>query len=296
MRPLSRLSQEYSRARRIERLIVRRIMWRWKLGRPGFSLAIPGAQSRSWRRGTPSGWTTRRCVITSCACHAWRQLMPLPVNWSRHAQPLRRPWHLPMGLGRAAWLARSTWFIVGLAGGGRSRRRQPAKEFEGARRFVYTGTRSELMDQLLPTTTTADEKKRDAKCAVLPVGSFEQHGDYLPLVTDTVIAAVISRELSSAYPLLQLPPVTISCSHEHSEWSGTVSISSSTLHSMVNDIYCSIASSGLTALRPELPWGQLCPGQCRPGRKRPGEENGPFPVRNGLGASPTVRGACHIGP
>ena len=42
------------------------------------------------------------------------------------------------------------------------------------------------MDQLLPTTTTADEKTRGAKCAVLPVGSFEQHGDYLPLVTDTV--------------------------------------------------------------------------------------------------------------
>jgi hypothetical protein len=36
------------------------------------------------------------------------------------------------------------------------------------------------MNQLLPTTTTADEKNRDAKCAVLPVGSFEQHGDYLP--------------------------------------------------------------------------------------------------------------------
>ena len=104
------------------------------------------------------------------------------------------------------------------------------------------------MNQLLPTATTADEKARDAKCGVLPIGSFEQHGDYLPLITDTVVASAISRELSNAYPLLRLPPVTISCSHEHSAWHGTVSISSSTLHFIVNDIYSSIANSGLTSL------------------------------------------------
>ena len=104
------------------------------------------------------------------------------------------------------------------------------------------------MNHLLPMTTTAEEKERNAKCAVLPVGSFEQHGDFLPLITDTVVASAIARELSNAYPLLQLPPVTISCSHEHSAWHGTVSISASTLHSMVNDIYSSIANSGLTAL------------------------------------------------
>src|SRR6266496_2712763 len=72
------------------------------------------------------------------------------------------------------------------------------------------------MNHILPTATTSGEKKRDADCAVLPVGSFEQHGDYLLLITDTVIASVVSRELASAYSLLQLPPVTISCSHEHS--------------------------------------------------------------------------------
>ena len=33
------------------------------------------------------------------------------------------------------------------------------------------------MYQLLPSATTADEKARDVKCAILPVGSFEQHGD-----------------------------------------------------------------------------------------------------------------------
>jgi creatinine amidohydrolase len=104
------------------------------------------------------------------------------------------------------------------------------------------------MNHFLPTATTSDEKERGADCAILPVGSFEQHGDYLPLITDTVIAAVVARELASAYPLLQLPPVAISCSHEHSAWRGTVSISSSTLHSIVDDVYRSIMGSGLASL------------------------------------------------
>lgn len=104
------------------------------------------------------------------------------------------------------------------------------------------------MNHLLPTTTTSDENDRDANCAVLPVGSFEQHGAYLPLITDTVVATTVSHELSNTYSLLRLPPVTISCSHEHSSWRGTVSISASTLQALVNDIYRSIADSGLTSL------------------------------------------------
>jgi creatinine amidohydrolase len=104
------------------------------------------------------------------------------------------------------------------------------------------------MNHLLPTTTTSDVKAGGAKCAVLPIGSFEQHGDYLPLITDTVVASVIARELAKAYPVLQLPPVTISCSHEHSAWAGTASISASTLYAIVNDVYASVANSGLTSL------------------------------------------------
>jgi creatinine amidohydrolase len=72
-------------------------------------------------------------------------------------------------------------------------------------------------------------------------------GDYLPLITDTAVATVIAQELAHAYPLLRLPPVTISCSHEHSAWAGTVSISASTLYAVINDIYSSIANSGLTS-------------------------------------------------
>ena len=104
------------------------------------------------------------------------------------------------------------------------------------------------MNYLLPTSTTTDERGRGAQVAVLPVGSFEQHGSYLPLITDSAIAVTICRELASAYPLLQLPPITISCSHEHSAWPGTVSISTQTLISMITDIADSVNKSGVSAL------------------------------------------------
>ncbi|MGC5015219.1 creatininase family protein [Streptosporangium sp. DT93] len=104
------------------------------------------------------------------------------------------------------------------------------------------------MIPLLPTATTTEERHRNADVAILPVGSFEQHGDYLPLSTDTIVATLIARQIADAYPVLLLPPVTISCSHEHSAWPGTASISARTLHAIVTDVYDSITRSGPTAL------------------------------------------------
>lgn len=87
-----------------------------------------------------------------------------------------------------------------------------------------------------------------AAVALLPIGSFEQHGDFLPLVTDTVVACAIAREVSLAYPAMLLPPITISCSHEHASWRGTVSISSRTLYQIVSDVAGSLTRSGVDHL------------------------------------------------
>ncbi|MFE2069316.1 creatininase family protein [Streptomyces sp. NPDC059467] len=105
---------------------------------------------------------------------------------------------------------------------------------------------------LLPTDTTEEVRTRGAgvstQVAVLPVGSFEQHGPYLPLATDTLVACAVAREIAAAFPVHLLPPVTVSCSHEHAAWPGTVSISSVTLHAVVNDIADSLRRSGVEAL------------------------------------------------
>lgn len=105
---------------------------------------------------------------------------------------------------------------------------------------------------LLPADTSEDVRARGAgvsrAVAVLPIGSFEQHGPYLPLATDTLVACAIAREVAAAYPVHLLPPVTISCSHEHAAWPGTVSISSVTLHAVVRDIADSLRRSGVETL------------------------------------------------
>jgi creatinine amidohydrolase len=104
------------------------------------------------------------------------------------------------------------------------------------------------MIDLLTTATAKDERERDAKVALLPIGSFEQHGDYLPLITDTIVACAIANEIAKEHPVMVLAPITISCSHEHLAWSGTVSISSQTLYRIVVDVAESVRRSGIEHL------------------------------------------------
>jgi creatinine amidohydrolase len=100
----------------------------------------------------------------------------------------------------------------------------------------------------ISTATSPDETARAADVAVLPIGSFEQHGDHLPLATDTLIAAAISERIAADYNLLLLPPIAIGASHEHADFKGTVSISSMTLHAIVIDVAASLERAGVTKL------------------------------------------------
>ncbi|MFE2282810.1 creatininase family protein [Streptomyces sp. NPDC059443] len=101
---------------------------------------------------------------------------------------------------------------------------------------------------LLPTATSTDVQELQPRVAVLPVGSFEQHGRHLPLITDTAIACIISQEIADAYRVHLLPPITMSCSHEHAGFPGTVSISAKTLYAVIDDIRASLARSGIHKL------------------------------------------------
>jgi creatinine amidohydrolase len=102
---------------------------------------------------------------------------------------------------------------------------------------------------ILPTATTTDAGTAHAAVAVLPVGSFEQHGPCLPLVTDTLIATAIAAAVANHHQnVFQLPAITYGCSHEHAAFPGTVSISATTLCAVIADIAESLAHQGITVL------------------------------------------------
>jgi creatinine amidohydrolase len=101
---------------------------------------------------------------------------------------------------------------------------------------------------LLPATTTTDHDAVRAAVAVLPIGAFEQHGPSLPLVTDTLIAIAIADAIGQHHKVFRLPAITFGCSHEHSAFPGTVSLSPATLAAVVTDIRTSLAQQGTSAL------------------------------------------------
>jgi creatinine amidohydrolase len=98
------------------------------------------------------------------------------------------------------------------------------------------------------TATTTDPIVTGAPVALLPIGSFEQHCPYLPIVTDTLIAIVISESISLQHNTFQLPALAFGCSHEHAQFPGTVSISAATLTNIVNEVVDSLRSQGILGL------------------------------------------------
>lgn len=101
---------------------------------------------------------------------------------------------------------------------------------------------------LLPATTTTDHDEVHAAVAVLPIGAFEQHGPSLPLATDTLIAIAIAQAISKHHKMFQLPALAFGCSHEHSAFPGTVSLSPATMAAVVTDICTSLTRRSVRAL------------------------------------------------
>jgi creatinine amidohydrolase len=84
------------------------------------------------------------------------------------------------------------------------------------------------------------------RVVVLPVGTVEQHGPHLPLVTDVLTATEMSRRAVERIPdqAILLPPVYYSFNEHHMDFPGTIAIQGETVIRYVTDIGVSLARHG----------------------------------------------------
>lgn len=76
---------------------------------------------------------------------------------------------------------------------------------------------------------------------VIPTGSTEQHGPFLPIGTDSYIQDKIIQEGEKKFQdVIFLPTLRITCSEEHEGFAGSVWISKATMMSVIKDICNSI--------------------------------------------------------
>ncbi|MEO8658712.1 MAG: creatininase family protein [Bryobacteraceae bacterium] len=84
------------------------------------------------------------------------------------------------------------------------------------------------------------------RVAVLPVGTVEQHGPHLPLVTDVLTATEFSRLAVESMPqqAVLLPSVYYSFNEHHLDFPGTIAIPGETIIDYITHIGISLAHHG----------------------------------------------------
>ncbi|NLX64388.1 MAG: creatininase family protein [Clostridiaceae bacterium] len=92
---------------------------------------------------------------------------------------------------------------------------------------------------------TADEiMKKDPELAIIPVGSLEQHGPHLPIMTDWAIATELGRRVAEKMDAFLIPALPISTCREQMGKKGSVWMNPVTFYQMMTDIILSLKEQG----------------------------------------------------
>ena len=79
---------------------------------------------------------------------------------------------------------------------------------------------------------------------ILPIGATEQHGRHLGVGADYLIAQSIAEKIGAQTNILVAPTLAYGMSHQHLEFSGTLTLSPTTLSAVLHDILQSLYRHG----------------------------------------------------
>lgn len=94
--------------------------------------------------------------------------------------------------------------------------------------------------------TDIEKMDKTDKVVLVPLGSLEQHGQHLPLLTDSLLGGEVAARVEAALPetVLLLPMLWLGSSHHHVKFPGTISLPSDLYINVVVEICESLLRSG----------------------------------------------------
>jgi len=92
--------------------------------------------------------------------------------------------------------------------------------------------------------TADDIEKNNPELAIIPVGSLEQHGPHLPVMTDWAIATALGQGVAEQTGGFLIPALPISTCREHMGKKGSVWMEPPTFYQMMTDIILSLKTQG----------------------------------------------------
>ncbi|MBT3266348.1 creatininase family protein [Candidatus Poribacteria bacterium] len=102
------------------------------------------------------------------------------------------------------------------------------------------------------TITDVENYLKVKDTVLVPMASFEQHGPHLPLWTDSLTAETVARNVAEQIGVLYAPVVWMGYSPQHmhdpGKGRGTITVRSSTLLNLINDVGRSLIHHGFNRI------------------------------------------------
>jgi creatinine amidohydrolase len=105
-----------------------------------------------------------------------------------------------------------------------------------------TKTQILWLDEL--STKEAAQAAKDGKVVIFPIGSVEEHGEHLPLCTDSVQPEYIAMEVAKKTGCLIAPSFRYGICNATRNFPGTLTIQFDTLYSLAHDVLSELIRNG----------------------------------------------------